>query len=154
MSLYSQFATEQHKVEFLAERPNIITDLDDVSVILGRDKEYCGAQVATVVKTIYTYPSSGILSFLSISSVDATARDLTATVYIDDAYNAAATVDFSTTAAGSGIVFVGAYNSTMGILTFEPLNFRSLLRVDLTSSLSETNKVEIVAHVTTTTNAF
>jgi len=154
MSLYSQFATEQLRIETLPARPGVVINCQNISTLLGRDREYCGVLTATVEKEVINRSGAGSLKFLSISSVDATPRTITATLYIDDPLNPVWQQTFSTSTANYGRTPIGISNSASGIFLLEPIEYRYSWSLSIISDLTETDKVEIAYYDVWKTSLF
>lgn len=102
-----------------------------------------GALTANTLATIINVTGAGECNYLSISSVDATSRTLRMVVTIDGVI-AFDSTSAATTNTGSGAVVIGtAARVTNGAVGLEPTPFRTSFKVEVASSLSETDKIQV-----------
>lgn len=102
-----------------------------------------GSMTAAASKNILTVAGRGRLLFAAVSVVDATPRTLTPNIKIDGLSILAPPLSFSSTGEGCDLVGAAVYTSDSGIAMFEPIDFQSSLVIDLTGSLTETDKATI-----------
>lgn len=99
-----------------------------------------GATTAGELKMVFSNTGPGCLNAMFAYAQDATARTVRIRVTMDD------NVVFDTTSAalstGQGIVAVGAYSSS-GDLMMQPLPYTQSLKIEVASSLTETDKVTV-----------
>ena len=104
-----------------------------------------GALTATVYSTVLNITSGGgIIKSLSIRTKDATSRAISVRVTIDD--TEVCDIDSDTFAAsGEGIVVFGSYDDAMsGVHDDSGDVWRSSLKVEVKSSLTETDKIGLL----------
>lgn len=103
-----------------------------------------GALTANTLATMLTISGPGVLSFLGISTVDATARTLRLQLTLDGTVAFDAT-SASTSTSNYGFAAVGAfqaYSATVASGMYaDELPFNASMVVKIASSLSETDKV-------------
>ena len=107
----------------------------------GAKEILSGALTAATLATALSLTGGGILSFLTIFSVDATARTLRMQITIDG------TVCFDSTSASlssanTGSLIIGSISDT-GYAVDREIPFNSSLVIKIASSLTETNKIGI-----------
>lgn len=102
-----------------------------------------GALTANTLATVLNISGAGECNYLSISSVDATSRTMRMVVTIDGVV-AFDSTSAATVTTGSGAVVLGtAAAVTNGAVGLEPTPFLTSFKVEIASSLSETDKIQV-----------
>ncbi len=102
-----------------------------------------GAMTSGVPKNILTVNGRGRLLLAAVRAVDATARTLTPDIKIDGVSILSPALVFGAADSGCDLVGVSYYTSDSGLGLWEPIDFQSSLVIDLTSSLTETDKATV-----------
>ena len=118
----------------------------DLASLVNSRSALSGALTAAVAKTMLNLSgASGLISLCALKSVDATARTITLKVTCDGVvvYNAAiatGVVNYGHYACGVGGTYAVGNSVTSPSL---PIKFQSTLIVEITSSLTETDKLTL-----------
>jgi hypothetical protein len=146
MSSLAQFGGGSRPPALLVQRNSAagwagVATVTSIDSAAGAKLILSGALTANTLATALSVTGSGSLQYLSILSVDATSRTLRLVLTIDGVV----TYDFTSAAiaaANTGGVIVGSGLSTLSG-SLEDMRFNSSLLVQVASSLSETDKVQI-----------
>lgn len=101
-----------------------------------------GALTSATLATIHNITGRGRLNLLTAYVADTTSRTVRIVLTIDgtvvfDATSSAITIP------GDGMVAVGVVTSASGALEFQPIDFQQSMKVEIASSLTETDKVTV-----------
>lgn len=146
MSIFSQFSIGNKPPTDISQRQAVISQFF-VDSYVGVNEMLSGALTANVLSTPVDVTGSGIIKFLSLHVKDTTSRTIRLKVTIDgivvyDITTAAITTSFN------GINPIGAFSYAGGswALQFDSLIFNNNYKVEIASSLTETDKLSVVTY--------
>lgn len=150
MSTFNQFFALSKKTTAILNKSNATTTgLNGISVYLQNTPILSGALVANTLSTVVSHTGSGSINFLAVYANDTTSRDIRVKLTLDGnvVYNELASAIAST---GTGLKPLGIYHYTQGYLSYEPIAYNESMIVEISSSLTETDKLSIVINAYTT----
>ena len=120
---------------------SVQTALSNLHVVPNAKVVLSGTLVANTLASICSVSGSGVVEFVCASTVDLTSRTIRLKVTIDGIVAFDAT-SADLTSAYYGIIAIGGGNSTVG-WAYSPTTFNTSLLIEVASSLSETDKVNV-----------
>lgn len=110
----------------------------------GTKTSLSGALTANTLKTMLNISgSAGCMPQLALTRVDATARTVRLKVTVDGITIFDIT-DANTSTANVGIAAAGEYSGTNNIADGEPIRWRTTCLVEIASSITETDKIQLL----------
>ena len=153
MSSFNQFFGGNKEVTSLVNRTGALrSNINFLASFLNVSEILSGSLTAGTLSTIYTHTGSGVLNLLAVKSNNSTARNIRVKITMDGNVIYDITSGVIST-LNSGLVPVGVflYNSTTADnIVFEPLVYNESLLVEVSSSLTEVDKISAYIYTYTT----
>lgn len=104
-----------------------------------------GALTANTLKTLIDRTGAGKINFLTVTAQDTTSRTMRIKITIDGVvvYNVTSAANVTN---GGGIIAIGAYGPTAAALVYGCVEYDTSFKVEIASSLTETNKLAVFSN--------